>query len=387
MVEFELDTTITANLVGSLIHQFNTENICITIKNTKKQSSAYLQEVALKYPNTVIRVIGGLDPKKAKYQHEVYRLRTLYTPWELSKIVSIFETIERKINLSWTDMQKAMFIYQEICNNMIYQETYVNGRDISRSLLGLLYHQAVCAGFSLILKEALDRIGIPNEYQSIQGVHSWNIAYIDDAYRALELTWECCNKDENGCNFKFFNRNLFFYRHKYHRLKDEPYEREYRIVPYLSSEIREAEKTICIQDKTIFLPDDKKKVETLGGKNYLIGRLGNNLIVEGSRVKYFLRDDGSQFVLIPGGTVKSMKKYYYLELDSMGDVRVEEIYSESDLEELSGVYNAVIANSLLSPERLDRKVKMFNGYVGYIGEDYRLHYDQNFEVETLNIRR
>jgi len=44
-----------------------------------------------------------------------------------------------------------------------------------------------------------------------------------------------------------------------------------------------------------------------------------------------------------------------------------------------------IANSLLSQDRLERKIKHYNGYVGYISQDGYMHYNNDFEEKQLNI--
>jgi len=44
-----------------------------------------------------------------------------------------------------------------------------------------------------------------------------------------------------------------------------------------------------------------------------------------------------------------------------------------------------IANSLLSRERVDRKINHYQGYVGYLGKDGGMYYDESFEKDKLNI--
>ena len=47
---------------------------------------------------------------------------------ELSKIVKIYRDIKKKINLRWTETEKAMFIYMQLCNRMEYCEVSNNGK-------------------------------------------------------------------------------------------------------------------------------------------------------------------------------------------------------------------------------------------------------------------
>ena len=68
-------------------------------------------------------------------------------------------------------------------------------------------------------------------------------------------------------------------------------------------------------------------------------------------------------------------------------IQVGKIYSEEELTSLSKEYDATIANGLLSRERLKRKIDDFNGYVGYVGTNHSIYYDQKVEKDKLNIIR
>ena len=63
------------------------------------------------------------------------------------------------------------------------------------------------------------------------------------------------------------------------------------------------------------------------------------------------------------------------------------IFSEENLVSLPREYDSTIANGLLSRERLKRKIMDFNGYVGYVGNNHSIYYDDNFEKEVLNVIR
>ena len=47
--------------------------------------------------------------------------------------------------------------------------------------------------------------------------------------------------------------------------------------------------------------------------------------------------------------------------------------------------NTVIANRLLSMERVERKATKARGYVGYAGSSRTIFYDPNFERDKLHI--
>ena len=386
MIKIDVNQTITTSLVDKLSSINKSNSICLVIPNTKKQSSKELELVASKYPNVIISVTGGLNPQKKKFNNEHYQKRTYYKPLELSKIIKIFSSIERKISLSWTETQKVMFVYQELCNHMEYSECTVFNRDVSRNLAGLLYGKAVCSGFALILKEALDRLGIKNIYQNVEGHHSWNIAYIDGNYRALELTWDCYNKTKQGCGFMCFNQDKDFYKNKHHNITFEEEEREYPIVPYTVEELRK-DYQIINRSMTLKFQDANNKPIKINGKNYTVKEVNGEIELIGPNAKKFERRDGTKFILVSAGPVKDLNKYYCFELITKTAVEVSRIYSEVPLDRLSSEYDYTIANGLLSRERLYRKIRNFNGYVGYIDKDQRVYYNSNFEKETLNIIR
>ena len=68
MIKIKVDTIITVDIVDKLISQYNTQDICLVIDNSKKQSSKLLELVSRKYPKIIISVLGGLNPQKNKFK-------------------------------------------------------------------------------------------------------------------------------------------------------------------------------------------------------------------------------------------------------------------------------------------------------------------------------
>lgn len=256
--------------------------------------------------------------------------------------------------MDWTETQKAMFVYKKLCDRMEYSENRINGRDYSRGIGGLLYNKAVCSGFAMIYKEAMDRLGIECHYQNREGHHSWNIAKLDGKYRALELTWDTCNKGENGCGFYYFNRSRKFYLNEHHK------------TPELT-----IDGLPCIICKS----DDGDISLSMINKNEYI------------RHKVFHREDGSCFMLIDKKTKAPQLKKFLIIKGTKKGIKIGKIYSENELKALSQEYDKAIANGLLSEERLKRKISNFNGYVGFVGRNHSIYYDNGIEKDRLNIIR
>lgn len=394
MIKVNFDKRITQKDVDELSRKYPNKNIIIVLKNTKLQKASDIDFFGKRYPNIIYSITGGLDPEKEKFNSEHYQRRTYYTGLELSKIIEIFSKIERQIVLSWTETQKVMFVYKELCNYMEYDEIEVNNRDYSRGIGGLLYHKAVCSGFAMILKEALDRLGIENYYQNREGHHSWNIAKVDGAYRAFELTWDTSNKSEKGCAFLYFNQDRNFYNSKHHNIKYESEEKEFPIVPYTVEELKRNYDVISKARiiKIPFIKNNYRKTtsEIKINNASVILYLNNGIINLNGNIKYkqFIRKDNTSFIIVPVENLSNngLYKFVIFEPREKGIV-CSTIYSELQLDLILPQYESTIANGLLSKERLSCKIKDFNGYVGYIGNNHSIYYDKNFEEEKLNIIR
>jgi len=399
MIKFEVARTVYFNDIQKLCERYPQNEIVIVMKNTKNQSAEELMQIARVYPNITFSVTGGLDPSKSKYNSQYYQHRTYYTPLELSKIISIYRDIEKNIDLSWTETQKAMYIYKELCNHMEYSENIVSGKDCARGIGALLHGKAVCAGFAMIYKEALERIGIECHYQYKYHYHAWNVAKLDGAYRGLELTWDTYSKGKDGCDFRYFNRDgIGFYDIPEHSLAGEVDEYEFPIVPYTHEELVRDYKTIT--SKKIIKIDDfsynngaeESRPLKLNGIPFVVRKERNGIVnIRNLSVnqpltsKLFFRKDGSQFILVPlNKSHQQLYSFALIEKTSTG-VKMGKIFSEADLIHLPSEYDSTIADGLLRQERVARKINGFNGYVGYVGQNHGLYANMDFERNVLNV--
>lgn len=399
MIKLKGTGTIHYSDVERAHKKYPNEEIIIVIPNTKEQSVDELERISYVFPNIKFSVIGGLDPKKSKFNNEHYQKRTYFSVKELCEIIKIYRSIEKKINLDWTETQKAMYVYMKLCNKMQYSEIEVNGRDYARGIGGLLYNKAVCSGFAMIYKEALDRLGIECYYQNREGHHSWVIAKLDGKYRALELTWDAYNKGPDGCKFNYFNRKgTNFYQNKHHDIKGEREETEFPITEYTDEELRKDYKVISNPYFTqVMIPNNQRSFSVkirINGIPCEVGMNINGMLTFkclGKETifpsKAYVREDGSNFILVKVPSKKT-KLYKFVIIEASRDgFQIGRIFSEEDLVLLPEEYEKHVANGLISRERLKRKIDNFNGYVGYVGENGGIYYDRNFERKNLNIIR
>ena len=71
-------------------------------------------------------------------------------------IIEKFEELEKGIDPSWTDLEKALYVYVQLAKNVKYEHNdYVKDRNLCAIL-----ETGVCAGYASIYKEAMDRLGV-----------------------------------------------------------------------------------------------------------------------------------------------------------------------------------------------------------------------------------
>ncbi len=426
------------------VNQLNSLNqpILLLLNNTKGQNSEIISLIDGR--NIKFSVLGGLDYiNKRKYLDDKYINRTILYPKNLSNIIKIFESIERKIDYSWTESQKCMYVYRSLCESMFYNNgsDFINGLDVSRSLNGLLYNRAVCAGFALIFKEMMDRLGIYCLYQNVPSNHSWNAVRLDGDYYLLDLTWDVCNKSRDGkCTFEYFGTqdSKDFYSHWAHDIRSQS---EEIVIPSKVKTKNQIQNDLEIisRPKTLYT-HEMKHYSNPNGDSYNYIYLGesagldiyvaernnainyfytdknddfrkylsdkalstacsyndhnlskNELPANIKRLSRYSRDDGSNFLLCQTNKKfnSNVKEYLMIEPTLIGGKKVlkrTSIISENDLvNNKNADFKHIVANRLLSPERVSRKIQYFNGYVGFVSGNM-ICYDRTFETEELGIQ-
>ena len=84
---------------------------------------------------------------------------------EAIKIVEAMEKIEAGLDRNWLTIQKVLYIYNYLRENIMYDPKHEQKLSSEiRSLRGLITKNTVCAGYAMIFKELMDRNGIYCEY-------------------------------------------------------------------------------------------------------------------------------------------------------------------------------------------------------------------------------
>lgn len=244
----------------------------------------------------------------------------------------------------------------------------------------------------MIFKEAMDRLNIKCYYQNREGHHSWNIVELEGKQYAIELTWDTYRKQNNKCGFAYFCREdrQHFYSNEHHNISGEKEEQEFDVEECPVTVLQNALKKIT-QERIKKVPVENKDNTitcSIAGQTIIIN---NNIpyLQNGTPSNTFIRGDGSSFLIIPTNKSNNyIREYIYLIfIPANQTIQATRIYSEMDLLTSDQELRNNISNSLLSSHRIARKIKEYNGYVGYVEKGSTLrYYNENIEAE-LNILR
>lgn len=199
------------------VRRLNSEkNSTIILSNTMGQSADVIKELA---PHVRIQIIGGYDgEKKQKYNTSRIQRRTYYSPSETSAIICKFEEYEQGINPSWSDLEKAVFMYKRLGETIKYEDA----DDVKRSNLNAILGKGICTGYASVFKEAMDRLGIECDMINEPARHTWNAIKINGKWYPIDLTWDASNIQTKGIdNLPWFGQNPAFNKYKNHDAKGE----------------------------------------------------------------------------------------------------------------------------------------------------------------------
>lgn len=197
-------------------------------------------------PNLSFHIRGGYTKERARHWNQrnqvnhntrggylgqvgvsYYEDSNIYTPQEMKQIVGVMEKIEAGISPQWTDIQKVLYVYDRLREEIIYHPKYEKQTSYDiRTLRGLISKKTVCAGYALIFKEMMDRLNIPCDY--VEGItnpskdnpeystHAWNIVTVNGKNIPVDLTWDAggyrqgrADSFDNFANVEQFRKKHF----------------------------------------------------------------------------------------------------------------------------------------------------------------------------------
>ena len=210
-------------LDGDLIELENTNNLT-------------LDNLALLPDNIRVRITGGftfeyMSGLKNPNETNLYE-KCIYTKEELIQIISVINEIESNLNVSDSQYQIALKIYEYLKKNILYRvpkeyEGIKNGFGIKNrdrcfdTLIGLIKKVSTCNGFAFIYQELLNRQGIKTyliggKYLlNGEGQHAFNVIEIDNDLFLVDIIWDAINY-ENGIDtttgFGLLNKENYVFK-------------------------------------------------------------------------------------------------------------------------------------------------------------------------------
>ena len=169
----------------------------------------WVRNGAMGYINSLTKKVGSCKPQYADFR-------------DLASAKEVYEDRVREIlsgvDDSWSDVEKAKYLHDYICNNVEYDTTAQNQYNAYGALVE---GRAVCEGYSRAMQDLLQRVGIEcfavmgecvkgtvpvAQNDAIQSKtvesHMWNLVKLDGKYYHLDVTWD----DQNGfVYYGYFN--------------------------------------------------------------------------------------------------------------------------------------------------------------------------------------
>lgn len=337
------------------------EECLIRLENTKGITS---DDISKLNSNIKVRVATGYDKVKVRIYDKdfgYYDKSVIYTKDELFEIIKRMEQIESGINPNWSEIQKAMYVDDKIKSRITYtlggkENTSREKSDACRTLRGLLSNENVCAGYSMIFKELMDRQGIKCYY--VEGgktghlhSHAWNLLKLKRGNLIyFDITNEAKEYRENILSDGSSSIYDFIYTH----------------VPGKSEKITNYFKDVCdisYEARMRILASIENE------KSFLI------------RTYNIKRENGENGVLTQIGCEevedKLLYKYVYSAMDNNGNYEAPKIlYSHNNLAwfvefgnrnkkgEEFRKFSYHLVNSYLTEEKINYAVQNTNGYMG-----------------------
>lgn len=228
------DSSINIDEINKYARNYPNDIILVEVTNTKGITSSLLRKLE---ENVCIRIAGAYDYERINAQKgvifnnkngkrraiEYYYGSVIYDKNEAITILEEIEEIEKGMNSNWSDIQKLVYLYTILKRKITYDPKYEYKTDEEiRSLRGLITKNTVCAGYSLILKEFLDRQNIKCLWVGGEG-HAWNIVEIDGKLYPVDLTYEN-KKFRSGIqeSYSFLGQDKDKFNRKHRPAKNDP---------------------------------------------------------------------------------------------------------------------------------------------------------------------
>ena len=125
-------------------------------------------------------------------------------------------SILAKIDPSWSDFRKLLYLHDYICMNTDYDRTSTDM--IKQTAYGcLVLHKCVCDGYARAFYDLANRAGIETYYVLSMGMdHAWNVSKVDGKFYYIDCTWDGKNMSTiNGVPSIYISHSYFLKSESY----------------------------------------------------------------------------------------------------------------------------------------------------------------------------
>ena len=281
--------------------------ILVEVQNTKGITSSMIRSLER---GVAIRVAGGYDSNRVNWGKDItysngekgtyYYNAVIYQRSELVKILEEIEKIESGINKNWSDIQKAVYVYDELKKSIMYDPKYEYkySKEI-RSLRGLVTKETVCAGFSLIFKEIMDRNNIDCEYvegiargrNGDEGGHAWNILNIENRKYPIDLTWDNSRFRSGSMNsHEFLGANIKEFSESHIPNADEKTQDYIHTLSQIDPNVLMKIRKYSGINRVNNYDSTTQYVTRSDGSRYMLSQIGDNIINNTHYYRYYYAD-------------------------------------------------------------------------------------------------
>ena len=356
--------------------------VIILIDNTKQINEDILKKLD---SNVRIRIQGPYDLDRIKAQQNVgfvnekqnittsakkyYAFSVVYTRNEVINILREIRKIESGMDINFSDIQKLYYLCDKIKKNITYDPLVDDKPDSeTRSLRGLLTKKTVCAGYSVILKEFLDRQNI-NSYFLAGNGHAWNIVEIEGKYYPIDLTTE---------NRLYMTGNLRV--NDYFGQADEEFKSTHIADPkdphcHLMSQLSSLDKGFVKYLAASVIKEEKYMRTAIAGKRingekFIITQIGNSIINGNVYYTYHYREFNDKYSRVAATPLILTSKLNLCELVNSIDFKNDNNINCSE---------KFIMDKLFSKENIRDSLRKGSTYIG----DAKAYQGMNGPIENL----
>ncbi len=341
------------NTISDFCRAHPNERVLIEISNTSGITPEMIRSVG---NNADIRVVGPFTEEwQETYPSNVnFSNAVIYSKNELGNIIQEMREIERGIHPSWSDIQKATYIYEKMRTQIMMAPEYgVRTDKEACSLSGFLSRETRGAGYAVMYKEMLDRQGIESHYVQGLNQHAWNILKIDGKNYGVDLSFDNAEyRKGNIDGLPFFAGNTYQFNRFHRPSPKEPQKEAQKNLSEIDPKIIKAIVTPMrrLRDFNV----STFRVTRKDGTVFSVAQVGSSVVNDKRIFKYVYRE-------LTGNSELSLPTILYGE-SNIADM----VNSRKNKKDIDRGFESSTINILLSKENIRDSLNNGTFYLGSV---------------------